>query len=170
MMRRVVRLLALAACLAALPAAAWQVLGREAGAVPVGQAIGALLERYAEQEPAAAPEVRTAGPARPGIALPLRSVLSPQAGLRSIRLQTGLTTPLCVIGSDELSRSWLQANRQRLAELGARCVLVEARSERDIGTMVRAAHPVPVAALPFDDIAQLHDIPGYPVLLTGAAP
>ena len=169
MTRRVVGLLALAACLAALPAAAWQVIGHEAGAVPVGQAIGDLLERYAEREPAAA-QVRTAGPARPGIALPLRSVLSPQAGLRSIRLQTGLTTPLCVVGSDELSRNWLQANRRRLAELGARCVLVEARSERDIKTMVRAAHPVPLAALPFDDIAQLHGIPGYPVLLTGAAP
>ncbi len=157
----------LAFCLAIFPAHAYQVVGQESGAVPIQQAIGDLLDRFSEQEEYSKEPTPRAVPVPD--ALPLTSTLSPQPGARTIRLSLALTAPICVIGSETLSRSWIEANRARLHELGARCVLVQAQTKRDFETMTRLAAPVPVSMLPFDDLAELHGITTYPVLIVGSS-
>ena len=163
--------LSLAFCLAIFPAHSYQVVGQESGAAPIQQVIGDLLDRFSEhseqeeysKEPTPPPRTVPAPDA-----LPLTSTLSPQPGTRTIRLSLALTAPVCVIGSETLSRSWIEANRARLHEFGARCVLVQAQTKRDVETMTRLAAPVPVSVLPFDDLAELHGITAYPVLIVGS--
>ena len=154
-------------CLAIFPAHAYQVVGQESGAVPIQQAIGDLLDRFSEQGEYSKEPTPPAVPAPD--ALPLTSTLSPQPGTRTIRLSLALTAPVCVIGSETLSRSWVETNRARLHELGARCVLVQAQTKRDVEKMARLAAPVPVSVLPFDDLAELHGITAYPVLIVGSS-
>ncbi len=159
--------LSLVFCLAIFPADAYQVVGQESGAVPIQQAIGDLLDRFSEQEGGSEePAIR---PVPAPAALPLTAALAPRRGTQTIRLDQMLTAPVCVIGSDAVSRAWLEANRARLHELGARCVLVQAQTKRDVETMTRSAAPVPVAVLPFDDLAELHGITAYPVLIVGSS-
>lgn len=147
-------------------------LGREPGAVPAESLIGELIGRFSEPED----EVEFRG-GTPGlddatimnsVDLPLSSNLTPSAADAGIRfIDIPLTTPLCVIGPDPVSRRWLSRNRRHLYGMGATCILVEASSREQLDTVRKTAHPVPVQPLPFDRLAQAHGIRTVPVLLLG---
>lgn len=145
-----------------------QVLGRDAGAVPAHVLVGELLERLASPPVVTPRQSGRSSGIRENSRLPLTTSLIPSsrdAGLH--RVKVPLTRPVCVIGSDRLSRTWLQKNRGRLADMGAACVLVEARSPAELAEMRRIAHPLTVQPVQFDDLARRIGIRNTPVLLVG---
>ena len=160
----------LAAWLTASPPAGGDltVIGRDAGARPAPELAAGLLDRFTAEAEDARPAAAGSAPQGRQFAV-IESELAPAAGQDgTFRISTVLPNPVCVIGSDRISRSWLQRNRGRLAELGARCVLVEVASQRELEIIRNLARPVPVLAVPFDDVARAIGLRHVPALLTGA--
>jgi len=166
---RVGALLALLAV--SLPSAGQlSVLGTDAGARPAHAVVHELLDRFqggngsAENRSSAV----TGNPDALGLP-PIESQLTPSAEAAGVvRVNMKLPGPVCVIGHDRISRNWLAQNRVRLAQLGASCVLVETGNRQDLNALRRIAHPVPVHAIPFDDIARQIGLETIPVLLVGS--
>lgn len=74
--------------------------------------------------------------------------------------------PICVIGTDDLSRQWLSRNRQHLIEMNAQCLLVSAESEADARSLLKLTHGLQVYPAHGDAIADYFKIEHYPVLIT----
>lgn len=145
---------------------ALQVLGRDAGAGPARVLAGGLLTRLARS----IPERRDRRPGPPAVpaAFPIRSGLVPSAAMAGMhRVDLPLTRPVCVLGSDRISRRWLQRNRRRLAALGASCLLVQADSRHEVETVRRLARGVPVQPATFGELSRLTGIATVPMLLVG---
>ncbi len=149
------------------------VLGHDRGAVPTRAVIGELLDRF-EPDPE---EVSSAAPSRQGIdpaaavrqsGYPVVSDLGSSGGSARVKMvDVPLPAPVCVVGPDAASLRWLSRNRSRLTEMGASCILVQARDAREVERVRGAAGPLPVRAVPFDDLARIHGIRTVPVLLVG---
>ena len=148
------------------------VLGQDSGAIPAESLISELLGRFSEAD-----EEELTGGITPdetdrslidGAGLPLSSSLTPSASTAGIlRINMPLTSPLCVIGPDPISRRWLVANRDQLHRLGATCVLVKASGTAEVDAIRGLARPIPVHPLQFDQLAAQHGIRTVPVLLIG---
>jgi integrating conjugative element protein (TIGR03765 family) len=98
--------------------------------------------------------------------LPVHSArLAPGRVTRRVIAAPGLQ-PLCLIGDDPLSRSWLKAHLATLQQLHAVGLIVEVRSYAAVQSL-RALTPglvlVPASG---DDIARRLDLHHYPVLIT----
>jgi integrating conjugative element protein (TIGR03765 family) len=98
--------------------------------------------------------------------LPVHSArLTPGRVTRRVLAAPGLE-PLCLIGDDPLSRSWLKTHLATLQQLHAVGLIVEARSYAAVQTL-RALTPglvlVPASG---NDIARRLDLHHYPVLIT----
>lgn len=148
------------------------VLGQDRGAVPAEAVIGELLARFLPdpEDDIRIPDPRPVDSVRVlrQTGYPFFSSLIPDAaksGLKEIDMP--LANPVCVVGPDAISQRWLAANRIRLMEMGAGCVLVAARGPVDLERVRRAARPLMVQAVPFDDLAARHGIRTVPVLLVG---
>ena len=145
------------------------VLGHDRGARPAESFIGELLGRFEdEQNPMLVRSTSQSRGLLEGAGLPSGSRLVPasaSAGIR--RIDIPLTSPLCVIGPDRGSRTWLIANRRQLARLGAGCVLVQSSGKVTVNSLRRLAKPVPVLPVPFDELADAYGIRTVPVLLIG---
>ena len=74
--------------------------------------------------------------------------------------------PICVIGTDDLSREWLTRNLQPLIEMNAQCLLVSAESEADARSLLQLAQGLSVYPAHGDAIAETFKIEHYPVLIT----
>lgn len=149
------------------------VLGSDSAARPAESLIGNLLSRFTEPEDGSGSVSRLPGrdPGNltAGGGLPLTSGLVPSLGDGDVirRIGRPLAGPVCVVGTDPVSRSWLSRNRYLLHRLGASCVLVEARSRDDVDSIRQIASPVPVHPLPFDHVAAQLGIRTVPALLVG---
>lgn len=107
--------------------------------------------------------------------LPIRSpelvpgTLSPDAvsdNTRS-RLDRVNAPPFFLIGSDDFSLHWLQANRAELQRQGAVGMLIEAETEADLRRVDDVAQGLPITLGSASDIALALGIRHYPVLITG---
>lgn len=74
--------------------------------------------------------------------------------------------PLCVIGTDDLSRLWLERNLRHLVEMNAHCLLVSAESEADARSLLELTPGLAVYPAHGDAIADYFKIEHYPVLIT----
>ena len=156
---------------AAFPDGGLMVLGRDSAARPAESLVGDLLSRFDEPEDAS---VRS--PITPeqknnladGGGLPIGSKLVPSEGGEVVHhIDIPMAAPLCIVGPDRVSRSWLARNRAWLHELGASCVLVKAESRNELDWLRRIARPVPLHPLPFDEIAARYGIRTVPAVLVG---
>jgi len=77
-----------------------------------------------------------------------------------------LHQPLFLIGSDARSRAWLAQNRERLKQLHAVGMLIEARTRADLEAIAAIADGLPITPASATDIAELLDLIHYPVLIT----
>ena len=149
------------------------VLGHDRGAVPAEAAIGELLARFLpDPEFSSVPDRRAVDPVRVlrRTGYPVVSGLIPDAGKSGLKeIDVPLQGPVCVVGPDAISQRWLAANRIRLMEMGAGCVLVAARGPADLERVRRTARPLLVQLASFDDLAARHGIRTVPVLLVGRA-
>ena len=149
------------------------VLGHDRGAVPARSVIGELLERFGPDPEEVLPDPpsrQTIDPARavPQSGYPVVSSLSSSVGLVGVKeIDLPLSSPVCVIGPDAASLRWLSRNRSKLIKVGASCILVRARDAREAERVRAAARPIPVRAVPFDELARIHGIRTVPVLLVG---
>lgn len=147
------------------------VLGHGPQARPVESLVGELLGRFRPAPENLRPETPATGQGRgllQGAGLPATSRLVPSprdAGIRLVDMP--LTNPLCLVGTDRASRSWIASNRRRLARLGASCVIVRATSNSEVEAIRRLAYPVPVQSVPIDGLAASLGIRTVPVLIVG---
>ncbi len=74
--------------------------------------------------------------------------------------------PFFLIGSDVRSRQWLQDHRDRLKEIGAVGMLVQARTLDDLRTMAELADGLSIMPATASDIAKALGISHYPVLIS----
>ena len=76
------------------------------------------------------------------------------------------TRPFFLIGSDNLSRQWLLEHRDRLKEIGAVGMLVQADTLDDLQTIAELAAGLSVMPASASDIAKALGVSHYPVLIT----
>lgn len=74
--------------------------------------------------------------------------------------------PVCVVGDDDLSLQWVKRNRRHLAESGAQCFLVSARSAESVAPLLRLLKGIVVYPANGDAIADYFKIEHYPLLIT----
>jgi integrating conjugative element protein (TIGR03765 family) len=106
------------------------------------------------------------GAADPESILPIQS-----PGLTAGRVQTRahdrpFTRPFFLIGSDTWSRQWLQDHRERLKEIGAVGMLVQAETLEDLRVIAELADGLSILPASGNDIAQALGISHYPVLIS----
>ena len=81
-------------------------------------------------------------------------------------LQQPFARPFFLIGSDSFSREWLAIHRDRLIEIGAVGMLVEAATLDDLRVIAEIAKGLPILPASASDIAEALDLVYYPVLIT----
>ena len=74
--------------------------------------------------------------------------------------------PFFLIGADGLSREWFGTHRNRLAEIGAVGMLVEAETLDDLHAIAAIADGLPILPASASDIAEALGLSHYPVLIT----
>lgn len=74
--------------------------------------------------------------------------------------------PFFLIGSDDRSRQWLVEYRERLKEIGAVGMLVQAETQEDLRAIAQLAGGLPILPASAADIAAALGISHYPVLIT----
>lgn len=74
--------------------------------------------------------------------------------------------PFFLIGSDDRSRQWLVEYRERLKEIGAVGMLVQAETKEDLRAIAQLAGGLPILPASAADIATALGISHYPVLIT----
>ena len=75
--------------------------------------------------------------------------------------------PFFLIGSDAHSRQWLRDHRDRLKEIGAVGMLVQADTRDDLQAIARLATGLAILPASATDIGQALGIKHYPVLISG---
>jgi integrating conjugative element protein (TIGR03765 family) len=74
--------------------------------------------------------------------------------------------PVCVVGTDPLSRAWLKRNLSHLVKMNAQCLLVAAETAEEAQALVRLAQGLLIYPANGDAIAEHFKIQHYPVLIT----
>jgi integrating conjugative element protein (TIGR03765 family) len=77
-----------------------------------------------------------------------------------------LIFPVCIVGDDELSLTWLERNREHLGQSGAHCFVVSARSAQSAAPLIELLQGIPSYPANGDAIADYFGIKHYPVLIT----
>ena len=81
-------------------------------------------------------------------------------------VQRPFARPFFLIGADSFSREWLATHRDRLAEIGAVGMLVEAQTVEDLRAIAAIAEGLPILPASANDIAEALGLSHYPVLIT----
>jgi len=98
--------------------------------------------------------------------LPIRSPGLTPGPVQSQVVSRPFTRPFFLIGSDSLSRDWLARHRERLAEIGAVGMLVQAETVDDLRGVAELANGLPILPASASDIARALGLSHYPVLIT----
>ena len=77
-----------------------------------------------------------------------------------------LPYPVCVVGTDALSRAWLKRNLSHLVAMDAQCLLVAAETAEEAKALLSLAEGLQVYPASGDAIAEYFKIEHYPVLIT----
>lgn len=75
--------------------------------------------------------------------------------------------PFFIIGNDDFSRDWLIKNKTYLQKIGAQGLATNIDSNSIFATLEQLAAPLPLVAVPVDEIATILHLSVYPVLVTG---
>lgn len=79
-----------------------------------------------------------------------------------------LPQPMFVIGDDDYSLQWFEANREILVQYGAVGMLTHVDSRETWEQLQRLVAPLQLYPLNADMLAQEFGVPGYPILVTKA--
>ena len=135
--------------------------------------LASYLEAFSERPAAAAVEAQpgdSLGAADLSRLLPIRTpALTPgPVAQRPLSLPNGATLPrpLFLIGADPRSRQWLEMHRERLAEIHAVGMLVNADSKADLEAIAAIARGLPILPASATDIAETLGLTHIPVLIS----
>lgn len=98
--------------------------------------------------------------------LPIRSPGLTQGIVQPDSHDRPFTQPFFLIGSDEMSKQWLLEYRDRLKELGAVGMLVQAETIKDLRSIAELAAGLSIMPASATDLADALKISHYPVLIT----
>ncbi len=98
--------------------------------------------------------------------LPIRTPELSPGKISRRALKHAPATPLFLIGSDALSQHWLLTHRNRLHEIGAVGLLVQAERVEDLQTIARLAAGLKIMPASCSDIAHHWGLKHYPVLIS----
>jgi integrating conjugative element protein (TIGR03765 family) len=106
------------------------------------------------------------GAADPESLLPIQSPGLTPGPVQARAHDRPFSRPFFLIGSDVRSRQWLQDHRERLKEIGAVGMLVEAETLEDLRVIAELANGLSILPASGSDIAQALGISHYPVLIS----
>ncbi len=106
------------------------------------------------------------GAADPKAWLPIQSPGLTPGSVQARAHDRPFMRPFFLIGSDTRSRQWLQAHLDRLKQIGAVGMLVQADSMDDLRTMARLADGLSIMPASGSDIAKALSVSHYPVLIS----
>ncbi len=106
------------------------------------------------------------GAADPKAWLPVRSPGLTSGPVQARSHDQPFARPFFLIGSDARSRQWLQDYRDRLKEIGAVGMLVQADTLEDLRTIAKLANGLSILPASASDIANALGISHYPVLIS----
>lgn len=106
------------------------------------------------------------GAADPEALLPIQSPGLTPGQVNAQSHNRPFTRPFFLIGSDARSRQWLTTHRDRLKEISAVGMLVQADTVEDIRAIAVLAEGLSILPASGSDIAQALEIRHYPVLIT----
>jgi integrating conjugative element protein (TIGR03765 family) len=98
--------------------------------------------------------------------LPIRSPGLSPGQVKARSHNRPFSRPFFLVGSDERSRWWLREHRQRLEEIGAVGMLVQAETLEDLQSIARLAGGLSIMPASATDIATVLGIKHYPVLIS----
>ena len=111
-------------------------------------------------------DVPPLGAADPEQWLPIRSPGLTPGRVERRAVHRPFARPFFLIGSDAFSRQWLATHRDRLAEIGAVGMLVQAETVDDLRAIAALAKGLPILPTSASDIAEALALSHYPVLIT----
>ena len=106
------------------------------------------------------------GAADPQAWLPIQSPGLTPGPVRPRSHDRPFARPFFLIGSDARSRQWLQDHRERLKEIGAVGMLVQAETVEDLRLVAELANGLLILPASATDIAQALGLSHYPVLIS----
>ena len=109
------------------------------------------------------------GAAHPEAWLPIQSPGLTPGPVQQRSHDRPFARPFFLIGSDARSRQWLQDHRDRLKDIGAVGMLVQADTLDDVRTIADLADGLSILPASASDIAQALGISHYPVLISAHA-
>ena len=106
------------------------------------------------------------GAADPESLLPIQSPGLTLGPVQARAHDRPFSRPFFLIGSDARSRQWLQDHRERLKEIGAVGMLVQAETLEDLRVIAELADGLSILPASGNDIAHALGISHYPVLIS----
>jgi integrating conjugative element protein (TIGR03765 family) len=106
------------------------------------------------------------GAADPKAWLPIQSPSLTPGLVQARSHDRPFTRPFFLIGSDVLSRQWLQDHRDRLKRIGAVGMLVQAETLEDLRIIANLADGLSILPASASDIARALELTHYPVLIS----
>ena len=117
-----------------------------------------------QQQPA--PTNNQLGAADISMLLPIKSPGLSPGPIQPRAVKRPFTRPFFLIGSDALSRQWLSQYRDRLLEIGAVGMLVQAETAADLEAIANIGQGLQIMPASGSDIARALGIKYYPVLVS----
>jgi len=133
------------------------------------QPLAPFLEVIEDIEPSQqqpAPTNNQLGAADINMLLPIKSPGLSPGQVQPQAVKRPFTRPFFLIGSDALSRQWLSQYRDRLVEIGAVGMLVQAETTADLEAIAKIGQGLQIMPASGSDIARALGIKHYPVLVS----
>jgi integrating conjugative element protein (TIGR03765 family) len=134
---------------------------------PLAPFLEVFDEKPVQKEwPEASPVPPNLGAADPEQLLPIQSPGLTPGRVKPRDIKRPFARPFFLIGADGISQKWLATHRDRLAEIGAVGMLVEAETLDDLRAIAAIADGLPILPASANDIAAALGLSHYPVLIT----
>jgi len=125
-----------------------------------------VIESIEAPQQQSAPTNNPLGVADINTLLPIKSPGLSPGPIQPQAVKRPFTRPFFLIGSDALSKQWLSQYRDRLLEIGAVGMLVQAETAADLEAIAKIGHGLQIMPASGSDIAQALGIKHYPVLVS----
>jgi integrating conjugative element protein (TIGR03765 family) len=150
----------------AIAGAALTVIYDNGNTQPIAPFLGVFESADESPQQSPIPTKLQLGAADPQSWLPIQSPGLTPGPVQTRSHDRPFARPFFLVGSDAHSRQWLQDHRDRLKEIGAVGMLVQAETLEDLRTIAKLADGLSILPASGRDIAQALGISHYPVLIS----
>jgi len=150
----------------AIAGAALTVIYDNGNTQPIAPFLGVFESADESPQQSPIPTKLQLGAADPESLLPIQSPGLTPGPVQARAHDRPFSRPFFLIGSDVHSRQWLHDHRDRLKEIGAVGMLVQAETLEDLRTIAKLADGLSILPASGRDIAQALGISHYPVLIS----